>query len=136
MFRIYRENEDGIIVYWYDKCGKKLHTGTAYDSVDENGRTIAKIYEDHKKTKLANVDSDDCYPFKWVAVFMFNVGWIMRGNIMFIIFGLLWMGLEYIIYGEVQNRLVDNLLALPLFIIFCLMFKFKEERDKLKKYSR
>lgn len=51
----------------------------------------------------------------------------------FIVLSLIWMGLEVMLYGAVQDRLVDNLMGIPILVIFWFMWKFKAERDKLRK---
>ncbi len=48
----------------------------------------------------------------------------------------LWQVLEKIIYGEIQNRIVDNIIDIPILTITYFMFKFKTERDNLRKGLR
>jgi amino acid permease len=50
-----------------------------------------------------------------------------------IILDLFWMGCEKVIYGVVQHRTVDDIISLPLMLIIYMMWKFKTERDNLKK---
>lgn len=46
---------------------------------------------------------------------------------------LVWMGLEQLIYGAVQHRFVDDIIAIPLYLITYMMWKYKTERDNLRK---
>lgn len=43
-----------------------------------------------------------------------------------------WMGLEKIIYGEVQHRIVDDIISVPILIIIYLMWYFKAEKELLE----
>jgi len=52
---------------------------------------------------------------------------------MYLALCLVWQGLEKIIYGEVQLRTVDDIISIPILVITYLMFKFKTERDNLRK---
>lgn len=46
----------------------------------------------------------------------------------------LWMGAETLFYGEVQHRIVDDIISIPLAAIIYFMWKFKTERDNLRKH--
>jgi hypothetical protein len=43
------------------------------------------------------------------------------------------MGLEKLLYGAVQHRVVDDIISIPLLLIIYMMWKFKTERDNLHK---
>lgn len=45
-------------------------------------------------------------------------------------FCLLWMGLEFLIYGQIEDRLVDNIVTIFLIPIF---YSFVNEKDKNRK---
>jgi hypothetical protein len=50
-----------------------------------------------------------------------------------IVLNLVWMGAEKLLYGEVQHRVVDDIIFMPLLLIVYMMWKFKTERDNLRK---
>ena len=50
-----------------------------------------------------------------------------------IAFSIFWQVVEKIIYGVIQPRVVDDIVALPLTLIIYLMWKFKTERDNHRK---
>jgi amino acid permease len=51
----------------------------------------------------------------------------------FIVLNLVWMGIEKLLYGAIQHRVVDDIISVPLILIIYLMWKFKTERDNLHK---
>lgn len=50
-----------------------------------------------------------------------------------IAFNLLWMGAEKVIYGAIQYRVVDDIIGMIISAITYFMWKFKTERDNLRK---
>lgn len=50
-----------------------------------------------------------------------------------ILLTIFWQVIEIIIYGFIQPRVVDDIVSLPLALIIYLMWKFKTERDNLRK---
>lgn len=51
----------------------------------------------------------------------------------YVVLGLLWMGIEQVLYGVVQHRVVDDIISLPIVFIIYMMWMFKTERDNLKR---
>ena len=45
---------------------------------------------------------------------------------------LVWMLLEQLIYHEIQSRLVDDLISIPILVIIYLMFDARAKLDEIK----
>lgn len=50
----------------------------------------------------------------------------------YLILSLFWIGIEKLIYGNIQPRIVDDIISIPILTIVYFMWKFKTERDNLK----
>lgn len=48
---------------------------------------------------------------------------------------ILWIISEKLFYGEIQHRIVDDIVSFPIMTIIYFMWKFKTERDNLKSKS-
>lgn len=56
----------------------------------------------------------------------------LKTALTFMPFCIFWMLLEFFIYGQVQPRLVDDIVGVVIFVFIFLMWKYKSERDYLK----
>lgn len=55
---------------------------------------------------------------------------IMKSCWCFIILGLIWQGLELLLYGQIQHRVVDDIMGV---LFFLFIYKAMENREGDKK---
>lgn len=121
----------GDIVWWYDD-DSRLVSGRVHQCI-LRAKEGSVVYVDKGDGMCRAVMLWKCWPSKRVAAFMWHASCMLSAMGLFIIWGLSWTGLEYLIYGEVQPRIVDDIVSIPVIVALYLMFRYKSERDRLKK---
>lgn len=118
---------------WYYDDSSILRSGRVHGFTD-NG-TSALIYEDGPEHYQTCVPAKFCWPMKWIAVYMEHIQYIISAMLTFLAWGAAWVALEVVIYGQPENRTVDNIICLPVLIVLYFLFKFKRERDRLRQHE-
>lgn len=123
----------GDKVWWYGN-DSKLCAGTVQQTENRPEGPVAYVdCGDDTRSMICTVPMEKCWPAKWVAWLVRNTDSLIRAMWLFFAWGIAWSGLEVLLYGEVQPRIVDDIVSVPVFIALFFMFRFKKERDLLMK---
>lgn len=120
----------GTKVWWYND-NSELCSGTVHQTVVQPEGSVA--YIDCGGNVCRAVALWKCWPAKWIARTAWHGSCLMSALWAFLTWGVLWVALEMLLYGEVQPRMVDDLISLPVLVALYFLFRFKSERNRLKR---
>lgn len=116
----------GDTIWWYDDSSRLRH-GIVRQIIKQNDITL--VYADEGYGTCHTVLLRKCWPAKWVAQFIWHWTCLCQAMLLYSVWGILWAILELLIYREIQHRIVDDIISIPVIVMLYLMFRYKKERD-------
>lgn len=124
------EYRPGDKVWWYNNDSKLCH-GIVHQLVKQTDGALVYVDEDDGICRAVALWK--CWPAKWMTQFMLHSLYLCFASYLYLAWSILWIVLEILLYGEIQHRIVDDIVSIPVIIVLYFMFRYKGERDRLKK---